>query len=206
MQRKTVAMSTVAQDGFEDSGGVRLSPFNSPRGMILTDGHDVMHDVDDDASENEYVDNADNPTSWDNDMRSQQALSSNGALNHGRGAIQSLTAENVSGLGGAGSSSRLTASNAANDGDRAASEGDYAATEQDNASSDLVVAREQPPRWEERLSKHAFRSQRINKDVFEEVFEGSFDVLAGLNPDHYSMPFGVSSNSKRCRLRNTADK
>lgn len=48
------------------------------------------------------------------------------------------------------------------------------------------------PVWEERFHHNCFKTQRLNKVVFEEVFEGAFDVLATLNPDQYRMPLGVS--------------
>lgn len=66
-----------------------------------------------------------------------------------------------------------------------------------SASPSKMDAGEEPilgeePVWEERFHANSFKTQRLNKEVFQEMFEGAFDVLAPLNPDHYCMPYGVS--------------
>jgi len=57
---------------------------------------------------------------------------------------------------------------------------------------DMAQYWEDPPVWTEKRHPGCFKEQRLNHETFMETFPGSFDVLATVNADHYSMPWRVS--------------
>jgi len=57
---------------------------------------------------------------------------------------------------------------------------------------DMTQYWEDPPVWTEKRHLGCFKEQRFNHEAFVETFTGSYDVLATLNADHYSMPWRVS--------------
>ncbi|KAF1350753.1 hypothetical protein BDV97DRAFT_368473 [Delphinella strobiligena] len=48
----------------------------------------------------------------------------------------------------------------------------------------------EPPVWNEVHDPGSYKTQRMNNEEFQELFPGSFDILATMNADHYRMPLG----------------
>lgn len=68
------------------------------------------------------------------------------------------------------------------------------------STSDAVKAPEYvrptgpPPVWTEKQTPRTFKLQHQTSRRRHETFEGAYQILSSLNPDHYLMPYGVSSN------------
>ncbi|KAI5200080.1 hypothetical protein E4T39_05911 [Aureobasidium subglaciale] len=53
--------------------------------------------------------------------------------------------------------------------------------------------------WTERQSYRTFRLNQIQNDTRRfETFDGAYQILSGLNPDHYSMPYGSMVVAIKC--------
>lgn len=52
-----------------------------------------------------------------------------------------------------------------------------------------------PPVWVQKQAPRIFKQVRAqNNNTSFETFGGASSILSGMNPDHYSMPYGVSTN------------
>jgi hypothetical protein len=62
-----------------------------------------------------------------------------------------------------------------------------------NKESDYVRPAGSPPVWREKQVNRTFKLLRAqhNHRAFE-TFDGAYSILSGMNPDHFSMPHGVS--------------
>jgi hypothetical protein len=61
--------------------------------------------------------------------------------------------------------------------------------------SDYVRPSDTPPVWIEKQAVRTFKLLRAqnNHRAFQ-TFDGAYTILSGMNPDHYSMPHGVSTS------------
>jgi hypothetical protein len=61
--------------------------------------------------------------------------------------------------------------------------------------SEYVRPSGSPPVWKEKQTVRTFKLLRAqNNHRSFETFDGAHSILSGMNPDHYSMPYGVSSH------------
>jgi hypothetical protein len=59
--------------------------------------------------------------------------------------------------------------------------------------SEYVRPSGSPPVWKEKQTVRTFKLLRAqNNHRSFETFDGAYSILSGMNPDHYSMPYGVS--------------
>lgn len=61
-----------------------------------------------------------------------------------------------------------------------------------NTDEDPEPERVEAPVWRQRQVVRSWKAQRVDRNRYDEFFEGAFDVLGTLNADNYQMPYGVS--------------
>ena len=59
-------------------------------------------------------------------------------------------------------------------------------------ASEYVRPTGPPPVWTEKQTPRTFKLQHQTSRRLHETFEGAYQILSSLNPDHYLMPYGVS--------------